>query len=245
MWGDRTRLRQVTLNLVSNAVKFTERGAVELRAEAGDNGITVSVGDTGMGIPMEEQEAIFDEFRRSERSLGRGYGGMGLGLAISRRLIELHGGEIGVCSTGEEESGSVFHYTLPALKATGIGTTESENRPHTIFLLVERPDGSQQLYDHLLQRGYEVELAGVDENPNWLSRLAASPPGAVVLDFQPAAERGWELIRLLKQNPCTRDIPVIFYSFLAGRNLGSMLEMDYLTKPLRLRSCFRLWSVSD
>ena len=90
--GDRTRLQQVILNLVSNAVKFTEQGTVTLWAEAGKDEVLVAVSDTGMGIPSAEQEVIFDEFRRSERTARRGYGGMGLGLAISRRLVELHRG---------------------------------------------------------------------------------------------------------------------------------------------------------
>ena len=96
VWGDRTRLRQVTLNLVSNAVKFTARGAVSLSLEANGGSVTVTVRDTGLGIPPGEQQAIFDEFRRSERSITRGYGGLGLGLAICKRLVELHGGAIDV-----------------------------------------------------------------------------------------------------------------------------------------------------
>ena len=98
--GDPARLRQVTLNLVANAVKFTTSGQVELRAEAGDGAITVFVSDTGVGVPQVEQEAIFDEFRQSERTAARGYGGLGIGLAICRELVELHGGQIGVLSSG-------------------------------------------------------------------------------------------------------------------------------------------------
>ena len=91
--GDRTRLRQVALNLVSNAVKFTARGYVRLRVEADETAVTLLVSDSGLGIPRHEQEAIFDEFRQSERTAARGYGGAGLGLAICKRLVELHGGE--------------------------------------------------------------------------------------------------------------------------------------------------------
>ena len=103
--ADRTRLRQVLLNLLSNAVKFTERGTVSLSAGVQEKEVVVTVSDTGMGIPTEELAYIFDEFRRSERSQARGYGGMGLGLAITRRLVELHGGTIEVRSSGEEEFG--------------------------------------------------------------------------------------------------------------------------------------------
>ena len=91
IWGDKTRLRQVLLNLLSNAIKFTAHGEVGLKVIAGSEEILVSVFDTGMGIPREEQGKIFDEFEQSERTAVRGYGGIGLGLAITRRLIEMHG----------------------------------------------------------------------------------------------------------------------------------------------------------
>jgi signal transduction histidine kinase len=96
-------------------VKFTARGEVSLRIEADDETATVTVRDSGLGIPPEEQQTIFDEFRRSERSITRGYGGLGLGLAICRRLVELHGGTIGVESSGQEGAGSTFYFTLPVV----------------------------------------------------------------------------------------------------------------------------------
>ena len=121
VYGDRTRLRQVALNLVANAVKFTQRGAVRLTVDAQPEAVTVSINDTGLGISPAEQALIFDEFRRSERSLSRGYGGLGLGLAICKRLIELHGGSIGVTSSGEEGTGSTFFFTLPIVPAAPDG----------------------------------------------------------------------------------------------------------------------------
>ena len=113
--GDRTRLRQVALNLVNNAVKFTARGGVTLRVAADTQTITVEISDTGLGIPRAEQDVIFDEFRQSERTTARGYGGLGLGLAVCKRLVELHGGNIGVRSSGSEGAGSTFYFTLPVL----------------------------------------------------------------------------------------------------------------------------------
>ncbi len=232
VWGDRTRLRQVTLNLVSNAVKFTERGRVELGVQVGEQDVTVTVSDTGMGIPLEEQVTIFDEFRRSERSLRRGYGGIGLGLAISRRLVELHGGVIGVRSSGEEESGSTFYFKLP-VQAAPQPDEDAAPPSRSVLLLAERAERARTLRDHLVRRGYEVEVLGLEETSDWLPRVTAAPPGAIVLDYQPAAEQGWEMIQLLKQSSTTRDIPVIFYSYFQERERGSLLEMDYLTKPLR------------
>ena len=119
----------MVLNLVSNAIKFTEQGYVRLWAEAGKQQVVVAVTDSGMGIPSDEQEFIFDEFRQSERAARRGYGGMGLGLAISRRLVALHGGKIGVLSTGADGAGSTFYFTLP-VHGGGRKRNERRGRSH-------------------------------------------------------------------------------------------------------------------
>lgn len=230
--GDRTRLRQVALNLVSNAIKFTEEGGVTLSTLAGPEGVTVSVSDTGVGIPPDEQVAIFDEFRRSGRTTERGYGGMGLGLAISRRLVKLHGGEIGVRSSGQEGGGSTFFFTLPALAPEPCDAILPPlDRSGKVLLLSERPGGSGALCQHLAARGFDIETLDVCDCPDWLDRIVAAPPGAVLLDYEPAAERGWELMRALKLNLVTRDVPVIFYTLSETRNAGAMLALDYLAKP--------------
>ena len=137
-WGDRTRLRQVTLNLLSNAVKFTEEGSVSLLVMQPDEHVLVEISDTGMGIPPEEQEIIFDEFRRSDRSVARGYGGMGLGLAITRRLIELHGGEIGVRSAGEDGHGSTFYFSLPVMPQPELTPDHSMGAATAVLLLLAK-----------------------------------------------------------------------------------------------------------
>jgi DNA-binding response OmpR family regulator len=228
--GDRTRLRQVTLNLLSNAVKFTEHGYVSLTIRADDNAVLVEVSDTGMGIPTEEQDVIFDEFRRSERSVARGYGGMGLGLAITRRLIELHGGMIGVRSTGAEETGSTFYFSLPVMANPATDVETQNSRSNIVLLLSENP--STQLQQHLQRKGFDVEVMDVSHQPDWLTQVISQPPGAVVLDFQPATDRGWELIQLLKQNPETQDVPVLFYNLSPELAQGAILTMDYLAKPI-------------
>jgi signal transduction histidine kinase/DNA-binding LacI/PurR family transcriptional regulator/AraC-like DNA-binding protein len=235
--GDRTRLRQVTLNLLSNAVKFTEHGTISMLVTVTDQNVLVKISDTGMGIPPEEQEVIFDEFRRSERSVERGYGGMGLGLAITRRLVEMHGGRIGVKSLGEEETGSTFYFSLPVM--TNRPLTPDMRRVHqnTVLLLVESSSG--QLEEHLRQKGFDVESLDVSRQPDWMAHVIAQPPGAVVLDFLPSVERGWELMQILKQNPETWDIPVVFYNLASGNSQGAMLELDYLSKPVASMELFR------
>ncbi|HEY8757139.1 MAG TPA: ATP-binding protein, partial [Candidatus Limnocylindria bacterium] len=109
--ADRARFRQVLVNLMSNAVKFTDKGAVTVSATSGEGWVTVSVADTGIGISSEAQAYIFDEFRQADASTTRRYGGTGLGLAISKRLVALHGGRIWVESG--PQGGATFSFTMP------------------------------------------------------------------------------------------------------------------------------------
>jgi AraC-like DNA-binding protein len=217
---------------VSNAIKFTEEGEVALSAETTADGVVVAVSDSGVGIPLDEQEAIFDEFRRSGRTTERGYGGMGLGLAISRRLVELHGGRIGVHSSGQEGGGSTFFFTLPLLATQPCESVlPLADRSGKVLLLSERPGDSGLLREHLLARGFDIETLNVSDCPDWLDHIVTAPPGAVLLDYEPAAERGWELMRTLKLNPVTRDVPVVFYALSGIQSSGAILELDYLAKP--------------
>lgn len=235
VWGDRARLRQVVLNLVNNAVKFTERGEVALRVGTADETVTVSVCDTGLGIAKNEQGLIFDEFRQSERTTARGYGGLGLGLAICKRLIERHGGEIGVQSSGKEGAGSRFYFTLPVAKSQSI-LEPAGAIPHvtkgTVLLIVEEASEEKRLHDYLLQQGFEVETMLTDASPRSLPYILATPPGVVVLGKELAAKRGWEILKLLKENPATENVPVLFYALEHEQDSGSLLELDYLRKPV-------------
>lgn len=232
VWGDRTRLQQVALNLISNAVKFTKSGTVSLWVEVGKKQLVVAVSDTGMGIPVAEQEAIFDEFRQSERTMSRGFGGMGLGLAISRRLVELHGGKIGVLSSGTDGSGSTFYFSLPIMTSPDDGATAPLDRSGTVLVLTEQPGDTNPLCQHLIARGFAVELIHINGQANWLAQLISSPPGAVVLDYEPTGERGWELMQLLRQNLPTQDIPIVFYALSDDLDHGAALELDCLIKPV-------------
>jgi len=234
VWGDRTRLGQVVLNLLNNAVKFTAQGEISLAARAENGAVTVTVQDTGMGIPEEEQEVIFDEFRQSERATARGYGGLGLGLAICKRLVELHGGEIGVRSVAQEGGGSTFYFTLPAMpRRTSAAVSEiALDQPQQVILLVKDAQGGTLLKQHLAQQGFEVAVHQVSETTDWWAWLFAGPPEAVILDLELASERGWETLKVLKGNPATRDVPVLFYSIAGEEQGGSVLELDYLTKPV-------------
>jgi signal transduction histidine kinase len=113
--ADENRLQQILQNLVANAIKFTSQGRVTIDASELDGMIITSVSDTGIGIPVEKQESIFNEFEQVDGSIGREFGGTGLGLSITRYLVELHGGTIGVVS--EPGKGSVFSFTTPIASA--------------------------------------------------------------------------------------------------------------------------------
>jgi signal transduction histidine kinase len=111
--ADRIRLRQVMINLVGNAIKFTERGAITLQAMQHNSSVRVIIRDTGLGIPPEKLETIFEAFSQMDASTTRRAGGTGLGLPISRRLIELHGGRLWAESSGLPGEGSTFFVELP------------------------------------------------------------------------------------------------------------------------------------
>jgi len=110
-YGDGRRITQCLMNLAGNAIKFTRQGRVEIDVSLEDGWLTYRVTDTGIGIPKDEVEHIFDEFRQVDTTITKEYGGTGLGLSITKRLVEMHGGRIGVES--ELGKGSRFFFTLP------------------------------------------------------------------------------------------------------------------------------------
>ncbi len=235
VWGDRTRLRQVALNLIDNAIKFTAQGQVSLALESTADTVTVMVRDTGLGIPAMEQVEIFGEFRRSERSRVRGYRGLGLGLAICKRLVELHGGTIGVQSSGEEGSGSAFYFTLPIVEApvssSAVAALPSQATA-SVFIITHHLGNGLQLQTHLALQGLKAHLMFSDENPDWFSQLAALSPQAIVIDVSNAPQYGWRVLRVIKGHPQTQHLPVLFYSL--SQDSGAVLELDYLTKPIEM-----------
>jgi signal transduction histidine kinase/DNA-binding LacI/PurR family transcriptional regulator/DNA-binding response OmpR family regulator len=233
--GDRTRLRQVVLNLIGNAIKFTTCGTVVLQVESDGQQATVSVSDTGIGVPPTEQESVFREFHRSERAIQSGYGGLGLGLAICKHLVEQHGGTIGVRSLGDEGSGSTFFFTLPTIPAPG--TVPEQDLlliPHTGYVAVvsQHAETGDALAAYLRERGFEVQAYHVDQEPDWLLHLLAVLPAALVLDQETAVQHGWALLDRLKHQPSSEQVPVLVYSLDLEQDRGEWLELNYLPKPL-------------
>ena len=161
VWGDRTRLQQVALNLISNAVKFTSKGSVSLWVEVGLQEVMVAVSDTGMGIPLAEQEIIFDEFRQSDRAARRGLRRHGPGAGdqpaagrAARRPDRR------ACRRAPNGAGSTFYFTLPILARPAMSPAELPiSREHAVLLLTERAAPARRrprLRDHLLGRGFTV-----------------------------------------------------------------------------------------
>ena len=234
VWGDQMRLRQVLLNLINNAVKFTSSGSVSLRLVESSDSVSITVQDTGLGIPLEEQQAIFDEFRQSERSIARRYGGLGLGLAICKRLIDMHGGIITVQSTGEEGSGSAFTITLPTVHPSLEEQSLVKLLPAkpSVLIFTNRPSTSERLRDCLQQRGFEVQVAQIKDEIDWRSQLGTQSPDAIVLDVSTDPALGWQVLKEIKGSQTLSGIPVMFFS--TSQFAGSLFELDYLTKPIEI-----------
>ncbi len=238
VWGDRTRLRQVLLNLISNAVKFTAHGGVTLRADADDRWLVLSISDTGLGISPVEQAAIFDEFRQSERTTSRGYGGIGLGLAITRRLVELHGGTIRVASDGREGSGSTFTVRLPVHSVHEAAPPASTSP--AVLVMAGQGHSPERLERYLVGRGFEVRVAPLEAAVGDLERILAAPLAAVVLDCAAECDQGWAVLRALKEHPATCEVPVLFCAVLDDQQGGGVLTMDLLPKPADAKAIARV-----
>jgi len=235
--GDRTRLRQVTLNLISNAVKFTSAGQVSLNVSVADKKVIVSVSDTGIGISSDEQSTIFDEFYRSRNAIESGYGGLGLGLAISKELIEQHRGQIEVHSPGDLGNGSTFSFCLPIISKTDLLLELPHSLVATtnpVMILAEHDESPGVLSEYLKSRGFDTHVCHVDEDSEWLSKIVQALPSAIILEERLASREGWAIIGMLKRQNITENIPVLAYSLNTQNNQGQILELNYLHKPLKL-----------
>lgn len=190
---DRVRIRQVLLNLINNARRFTTEGSVTLAAVCTPANVQVTVRDTGQGIPLAEQEHIFDEFYQVDRSLARAHGGAGLGLAICKRFIEAHDGRIWVESREGEGSSFSFSLPLPAFPAYIFSSAPLEEKARRAPLVVVDPDpGVAALVKRHLQDYEVISLASVFAIPQAVSQ---HHPRAVVVNVQPDSERpGPELL---------------------------------------------------
>jgi len=262
--GDENRLQQILLNLLGNAVKFTDAGTITITGvRDGTSGtITVTVADTGIGIPANKHGSIFETFEQADSSVSRVYGGTGLGLAITKQLVELHGGTIWVES--EPGAGSRFSFTLPAADAAGApperargpeqlfadiadstGGTFEKMRPvdparsgpaagRRILVVDDEPVNLQVMINYLSLDGYEVVAAGT--GPEALEKLRRFPVDLVILDVMLPRMSGYEVCRVIRQSHTLYDLPILMLT--ARSKPGDIITgleagaNDYLSKPV-------------
>ncbi len=234
--GDEDRLFQAVANLADNAIKFCRPGdEVRLEALADDNHCTVRVADTGPGIDQTEQEAIFDKFYQLDSSVRRKAGGVGLGLFITREIVEALGGRIRVNSALGQ--GSVFEIRLP------IADSQVEGGPTTgdILIIDDDPAFSQFVGLVLGREGYRVHAAG--DSMHGVEMARALLPGLILVDLMMPEMDGWGVIEHLEEDPSTRGIPIVILSTLRpDRGAHRFQSYRYLEKsghPRRLVAAIR------
>ena len=239
--ADRLRFRQVVLNLLSNAVKFTpEGGRVDVRASIRDEDLVVLVADTGVGVPAEDRERIFDSFQQGTRLSGQ-VEGTGLGLTLSKRILELHGGRIWVES--EAGQGSTFGIALPAVSEeptlkpvpqaglAGVTTGPAPSPGPTVVVVEDDRRSFDLLRVYLEAAGARVVSAR--DGREGLDTVRRLSPAGVILDILLPGIDGWEVLAQLKADPGTAAIPVIVVSMLDERGRGFALgAAEYLVKPV-------------
>ena len=247
---DLTKLRQTLFNLLSNAAKFTHNGTITLHVErtkeAGADWLRLAVSDTGIGIPADKIDHVFEEFTQADGSTTRDYGGTGLGLAISRRFCELLGGDLSAAS--EPGKGSTFTIRIPAiLPGTQAPLPPSDTTPaingaelealrkagpgSTILVIDDDPEACEIIERYLTKDGYSVATAASGEQGLRLAREIQ--PAAITLDVMMPGMDGWSVLHALKADPVLRNIPVIMLTMIDDRTRGySLGAIDYLTKPV-------------
>ncbi|HEX5397287.1 MAG TPA: ATP-binding protein, partial [Candidatus Limnocylindria bacterium] len=235
---DRQRVQQILVNLLGNALKFTEHGEVSVEVGGAADGVfLVAVRDTGPGIAPEMFETIFEEFGRTDGAAP----GTGLGLAISRRLARLMGGDVTVES--ETGQGSLFHLDLPldcrpALASDRAATpTESAGGEQVLLTIDDDPSVLPLLRKMLVGQRYEVVASRSATEA--LADARRLRPAAILLDILMPERSGRDILAELKADPLTRDIPVIVLSVIEPGDVPETAD-EHLGKPLRQDALLRV-----
>ncbi|MES2918627.1 MAG: ATP-binding protein [Pseudomonadota bacterium] len=249
--GDPLRLGQVLINLVGNAIKFSRAGDITvdtalLETREGQVRIRIDVRDQGIGMTEDEQERLFQSFQQGDSSTTRRYGGTGLGLTISRRLVELMGGQIGVHSRPGE--GSTFWFTLPL----DIATTADLEPPSVApapdlrgarVLLVE-DNAVNQLVARKLMEQFGLAVSVADNGREALERLQGEHFDCVLMDVQMPVMDGFETTRVIRATPALADTCVVAMTANASREDRERCRQagmdDFLAKPVRMDRFFEV-----
>jgi signal transduction histidine kinase/CheY-like chemotaxis protein len=236
LYGDEGKVSQILRNFLSNALKFTERGEVRVRTalSADRERVTISVTDTGIGIAPEDQARIFEEFAQVEHAVQKKVKGTGLGLALSRRLAHVLGGEVTVES--ELGRGSTFALHLPVAYAPvpALGSDTIEAEPGRLPVLVLEDDAaSLHVYERHL-RGSEFQPLPARSLRDAESWLRTGKPQALVLDIQLFGEDAWSFLAQLKERPETCALPVLVVTNLDDERKALALGADaYSAQPVQ------------
>jgi signal transduction histidine kinase len=239
---DCTRIREVLLNLLSNAGRFTERGAVTIRAQVESGQIVVSVTDSGPGIPPEQLKRLFEPFQQLDNTIRRRYGGSGLGLAISRAFVEMHGGKMWVES--ELDRGSIFYFALPLpdqhlppISSAELAGRYVELRARPLHVPVHEPSvrfavvGHNLMLQRLLVRYLsEIEIMAAATLDEAVGKYADSPFQAIITNAETVEQSVSFLAQRHKLPP---HVPLILTGFSAASGGAQLLNVtDYLVKPI-------------
>jgi signal transduction histidine kinase/CheY-like chemotaxis protein len=240
---DPMRLRQILLNLLSNACKFTKEGEVALRVRKVDDGgnwVEIAIEDTGIGMSPEQQAKLFEEFTQVDASTGRRYGGTGLGLAITRRLARMMGGDVTVASAPGK--GSVFTVRLPGSAVMAAAQPGETGRPAStdcILVIDDDATARELISDHLKAEGFSVETAS--GGLEGLRRARELRPIAITLDVVMPDLDGWSVLAALRQDSDLAEIPVIMVTIVdEQRRAVALGAAGYLTKPIDRERLHRL-----
>lgn len=259
--GDRDRLIQVVINLISNAVKFTDQGSVTLRTERRGQDIVVSVTDTGCGIKPEDQPLVFEKFKQVGDTLTDKPKGTGLGLPICKEIVEHHGGRVWVESEIGVGSTFLFSLPLPPDSAASLATTQEgyeidfvrriapadlERRlraraqrqasgqpgtPRQLIVIDDDPNIRQLVRQELAGEGFKIGEA--DSGVQGLVLVEADPPDLVILDVRMPHLNGFAVAAMLRADPVTLDLPIMLHTVAEDRKFSERLGIDcYLTKPV-------------
>ncbi len=245
IYSDQDKIRQIVLNLLSNAAKFTHTGKILLSASRNGDNLCLAVSDTGIGISTEALPRIFKEFQQADNTTTRQYGGTGLGLSISRNLAHLLGGDLTVES--EFGKGSTFTLVIPMQYGSKPALLHSEHEitpvvtdvqpasfnSHKKRLLVidDDPDAVYLLQENLNQQEYEI--LGASNGQDGIRLACEQQPQAILLDIILPGADGWQVLHDLKENLQTTSIPVILLTIVDKKALGFRLgAAAYLLKPL-------------
>jgi CheY-like chemotaxis protein len=250
--GDPLRLRQIIWHLMGNAVKFTKEGQVEVRASAGPAEakeadakqvtVTIEVRDTGIGIAPEQLRGIFESFRQLETGLSRSHGGLGLGLAVAQKLVELLNGTIHVES--ELGQGSAFSVHLPLLVPANLEARPAEVKKNRgRVLVIDDNNVAQTIASHALRRqSFEVRCAG--DGLEGLDAASKSQFDVILMDLQMPGWDGFETTAHIRELPGYRETPIIAVTAnCSDENRARCARcgmQDFLAKPVRTRDLVQI-----